>query len=112
MDDDDTEEKRESVTLVNKLSRKETKTKLLVSSSKLVSMSSKLESRQRNSTESSDTMECASENEVENIPKDEETSEPLVTDEKGNKIVAGIVVPWTLLKKVRRWSPQAAANTP
>lgn len=89
MDDDDTEEKRESVTLVNKLSRKETKTKLLVSSSKLVSMSSKLEARQRNSTESSDTMECASENEVENIPKDEETSEPLVTDEKENKICGG-----------------------
>lgn len=89
MDDDDTEEKRESLTLVNKLSRKETKTKLLVSSSKLVSMSSKLEARQRNSTESSDTMECASENEVENIPKDEEASESLVTDEKGNRICGG-----------------------
>lgn len=89
MDDDDTEEKRESVTLVNKLSHKETKTKLLVSSSRLVSMSSKLETKQRNSTESSDTMECASENEVENIPKDEEASEPVVTDEKGNKISGG-----------------------
>lgn len=89
MDDDDTDEKRESVTLVNKLSRKESsKTRLLVSS-KLASMSSRLETRQRNSTDDSDTVECASENEVENIPRDEEAIEPLVTDEKGNRISGG-----------------------
>lgn len=89
MDDDDTDEKRESLTLVNRLSRKESsKTRLLVSS-KLAPMSSRLETRQRNSTDDSDTMECASENEVENIPRDEEAIEPLVTDEKGNRISGG-----------------------
>ncbi|KAK1123671.1 hypothetical protein K0M31_008369 [Melipona bicolor] len=89
MDDDDTDEKRESLTLVNKLSRKESsKTRLFVSS-KLAPMSSRLETRQRNSTDDSDTMECASENEVENIPRDEEAIEPLVTDEKGNRISGG-----------------------
>ncbi|XP_031828615.1 phosphodiesterase dunce isoform X4 [Nomia melanderi] len=82
MDDDDTDEKREPLTLVNKLSR----TRTLLSSSKFSSTSSKLEIRKRHSTEESDTMECASENEVENIPKDDETPEPLVTDEKGNRI--------------------------
>ncbi|XP_017756642.1 PREDICTED: cAMP-specific 3',5'-cyclic phosphodiesterase isoform X3 [Eufriesea mexicana] len=87
MDDDDTDEKRESLTLVNKLSHKEAKSKLLVSSSKFTSKSSaRFDTRQRNSTEDSDTMECTSENEVENIPKDEDVSEPLVTDEKGNRI--------------------------
>ncbi|XP_076183560.1 phosphodiesterase dunce isoform X2 [Ptiloglossa arizonensis] len=89
MDDDDTDEKRESVTLVNKLSHKESKTRTLVASSKFSSRFSKLEIRHRNSTEDSDTMECASENEVENIPKDDEVPEPLVTDEKGNRISGG-----------------------
>ncbi|KAK9295750.1 hypothetical protein QLX08_010029 [Tetragonisca angustula] len=90
MDDDDTDEKRESLTLVNKLSRRESsKTSLLVSSKLARPMSSRLETRQRNSTDDSDTMECASENEVENIPRDEEATEPLVTDEKGNRISGG-----------------------
>ncbi|XP_076396999.1 phosphodiesterase dunce isoform X4 [Megachile rotundata] len=66
MDDDDTDEK---LTLVNK-SHKESK--LLVTK---FSRSSKLETRLRNSTEDSDTMECASENEVENLPKDETSLE-------------------------------------
>ncbi|XP_043515669.1 uncharacterized protein LOC122531654 [Frieseomelitta varia] len=90
MDDDDTDEKRESLTLVNKLSRKESsKTRLLVSSKLAKPMSTRLETRQRNSTDDSDTVECASENEVENIPRDEEAIEPLVTDEKGNRISGG-----------------------
>lgn len=90
MDDDDTDEKRESLTLVNKLSRKESsKTSRLLVSSRLAPMSTRLETRQRNSTDDSDTMECASENEVENIPRDEEAIEPLVTDEKGNRISGG-----------------------
>lgn len=83
MDDDDTDEKRESLTLVNKLSHKEMRARTFISSSKFLS---RLDTRQRNSTEDSDTMECASESEVENIPKDDETPEPLVTDEKGNRI--------------------------
>ncbi|XP_076683903.1 phosphodiesterase dunce isoform X5 [Andrena cerasifolii] len=86
MDDDDTDEKRESVTLVNKVSRKESKTRTVVSTSKFMSRISRIESLHRNSTDDSDTMECASESEVENIPKDEETPEPLITDEKGNRI--------------------------
>ncbi|XP_078044198.1 phosphodiesterase dunce isoform X2 [Augochlora pura] len=80
MDDDETEEKRESITLVSKMSRQQSRTRTLVSSSRL----SRLETCKR-STES-DTMECASESEVENIPKDDETPEPVVTDEKGNRI--------------------------
>ncbi|XP_076236530.1 phosphodiesterase dunce isoform X4 [Calliopsis andreniformis] len=83
MDDDDTEEKRESLTLVNKLSHKESRTRTLVSSAKFLS---RMETLQKTSTDDSDTMECASENEVENIPKDDETPEPIVTDEKGNRI--------------------------
>ncbi|KZC07851.1 hypothetical protein WN55_09837 [Dufourea novaeangliae] len=86
MDDDDTDEKRESVTLVNKLSHKESKTRTLGTVSKFTSKCTKLDARHRNSTEDSDTMECASENEVENLPKDGETPEPIVTDEKGNRI--------------------------
>ncbi|XP_076637104.1 phosphodiesterase dunce isoform X2 [Colletes latitarsis] len=88
MDDDDTDEKRESLTLVNTLSRKETKTKTLVTS-RFTSRTSTLMSRRPNSTEDSDTVEGASENEAENIPKDDETPEPLVTDEKGNRISGG-----------------------
>ncbi|CAL7942040.1 unnamed protein product [Xylocopa violacea] len=85
MDDDDTDEKRESVTLVNKLTQAEARTKLLVSTSRFTSTSSRMGSRQRSSTDS-DTMEGASESEVENIPTDRETPEPVVTDEKGNRI--------------------------
>ncbi|XP_017879426.1 uncharacterized protein LOC108624544 [Ceratina calcarata] len=82
MDDDDTDEKRESLTLINKL-HKESSTKLLVSAT----FTRRIEARQqRHSTEDSDTMECASENEVENISKDSDTPEPLVTDEHGNRI--------------------------
>ncbi|XP_043262105.1 cAMP-specific 3',5'-cyclic phosphodiesterase isoform X1 [Colletes gigas] len=88
MDDDDTDEKRESLTLVNTLSRKEIKTKTLVTS-RFTSRTSTLTSLRPNSTEDSDTMEGASENEAENIPKDDETPEPLVTDEKGNRISGG-----------------------
>ncbi|XP_034184909.2 phosphodiesterase dunce isoform X3 [Osmia lignaria lignaria] len=83
MDDDDTDEK---LTLINKLSHKECKAKLLVTS-KFTSRSSRLEAKQRNSTEDSDTMECASENEVENLPKDEDASRPIV-DEKISRIPA------------------------
>ncbi|XP_076757418.1 phosphodiesterase dunce isoform X5 [Xylocopa sonorina] len=85
MDDDDTDEKRESVTLVNKLSQAQTKSKFLVSTSKFTSISSRMGTRQKSSTDS-DTMEGASESEVENIPTDRETPEPIVTDEKGNRI--------------------------
>ncbi|XP_076300625.1 phosphodiesterase dunce isoform X5 [Lasioglossum baleicum] len=79
MDDDETDEKRESVTLVSKVSHQQSRT--LMASSRF----SRLEGRKKNSEES-DTMEYASENEMENIPKDEETPEPIVTDEKGIRI--------------------------
>ncbi|XP_076652921.1 phosphodiesterase dunce isoform X5 [Halictus rubicundus] len=78
MDDDETDEKRESVTLLSKVSRQESRTRTLVASSRL--------SRLKKNSDDSDTMEYASENEVENIPKDEETPEPIVTDEKGVRI--------------------------
>ncbi|XP_033196544.1 phosphodiesterase dunce isoform X5 [Bombus vancouverensis nearcticus] len=85
MDDDDTDEKRESLTLVNKLSHKESESKLLLSSKSI--SKNRFEARQqRDSTEDSDTMDGASDNKVENISKDEDTSEPLVTDEKGTRI--------------------------
>lgn len=86
MDDDDTDEKRESLTLVNKFSHKKSGTKLLVSATKFSAASSRIETRRKNSMEDSDTMECASESEVENIPVDDETVQPIVTDEKGNRI--------------------------
>ncbi|XP_054009419.1 cAMP-specific 3',5'-cyclic phosphodiesterase isoform X4 [Hylaeus anthracinus] len=88
MDDDDTDEKRDAVTLVNKLSRQESSSRKLVASSQFTSRICRLETRQRNS-EDSDTVECGSESEAENIPKDEETAEPLVTDERGNRISGG-----------------------
>ncbi|XP_053983958.1 cAMP-specific 3',5'-cyclic phosphodiesterase isoform X1 [Hylaeus volcanicus] len=88
MDDDDTDEKRDAVTLMNKLSRQESSSRKLVASSQFTSRICRLETRQRNS-EDSDTVECGSESEAENIPKDEETAEPLVTDERGNRISGG-----------------------
>lgn len=84
MDDDDTDEKRESLTLVNKVSHKESESKLLLSS-KSISRSRFEATQQRDSTEDSDTMDGASDNKMENVSKDEDTSEPLVTDEKGTK---------------------------
>ncbi|XP_011161682.1 cAMP-specific 3',5'-cyclic phosphodiesterase isoform X2 [Solenopsis invicta] len=69
MDEDDTEDLREAVTLVNQLSTKVTK-----STSKFTSTVSKQILRTHESAEDSDTMECASENEVENLPKDEDAS--------------------------------------
>lgn len=45
---------------------------------------------EQSSAEESDTVECTSENEVENIPKDVEVdAEPIVTDEKGRRISGG-----------------------
>ncbi|XP_018374902.1 PREDICTED: cAMP-specific 3',5'-cyclic phosphodiesterase isoform X2 [Trachymyrmex cornetzi] len=68
MDEDDTEDLREAVTLVNQLS-----TKVTTSTSKFTSKISQHILRAQESD--SDTMECASENEVENLPKDEEASQ-------------------------------------
>jgi len=68
MDEDDTEDLRE-ITLVNRLS-----TKVSTSTSKFTSKISQQLLRTQESAEDSDTMECASENEVENLPKDEDVS--------------------------------------
>lgn len=67
MDEDDTEDLRETVTLVNRLSKKVTS-----STAKFTSKISQHILRTQESAEDSDTMECASENEVENLPKDED----------------------------------------
>ncbi|KYM93856.1 hypothetical protein ALC62_15558 [Cyphomyrmex costatus] len=72
MDEDDTEDLREAVTLVNQLS-----TKVTTSTSKFTSKISQHILRAQESD--SDTMECASENEVENLPKDEDTSQSVKT---------------------------------
>ncbi|XP_012288313.1 cAMP-specific 3',5'-cyclic phosphodiesterase isoform X3 [Orussus abietinus] len=69
MDDEDTEDVRETVTLVNKFVKK-TASKRLIES----------ESIRRNSAGESDTVECASDNEVENIPKDEDPASSIVED--------------------------------
>ncbi|XP_011054223.1 PREDICTED: cAMP-specific 3',5'-cyclic phosphodiesterase, isoform F isoform X4 [Acromyrmex echinatior] len=72
MDEDDTEDLREAVTLVNQLS-----TKVTTSTSKFTSKISQHILRAQESD--SDTMECASENEVENLPKDEDVSQSVKT---------------------------------
>ncbi|XP_018315182.1 cAMP-specific 3',5'-cyclic phosphodiesterase isoform X2 [Mycetomoellerius zeteki] len=72
MDEDDTEDLREAVTLVNQLS-----TKVTTSTSKFTSKISQHILRAQESD--SDTMECASENEVENLPKDEDASQSVKT---------------------------------
>ncbi|XP_051163144.1 cAMP-specific 3',5'-cyclic phosphodiesterase isoform X5 [Leptopilina boulardi] len=77
MDEDDAEDLRESVTLVNKFVKKQQTSKRLISSRSV---------KKVNSNDESETMECTSENEVENIPPDEQDPEPIVTDEKGNRI--------------------------
>ncbi|XP_012233708.1 3',5'-cyclic-AMP phosphodiesterase isoform X2 [Linepithema humile] len=68
MDEDDTEDVHEAVTLVNRFS-----TKITTSSSKITSKTTQRILRTQESAEDSDTMECASESEVENLPKDEDT---------------------------------------
>ena len=77
MEEEDTEEIREAVTLVNKYVKK--------TSSKKISSTRQRQLLKENSNDESDTMECTSENEVENISPDE-YSQPIVTDEKGNRI--------------------------
>ncbi|XP_029158741.1 cAMP-specific 3',5'-cyclic phosphodiesterase-like isoform X2 [Nylanderia fulva] len=67
MDEDDTEDVRESVTLMNRLT-----TKVTTSSTQFTSKINRQILRTQESAEDSDTMECASENEVENLPKDED----------------------------------------
>ncbi|XP_077266240.1 phosphodiesterase dunce isoform X2 [Temnothorax americanus] len=74
MDDDDTEDLREAVTLVNQLS-----TKIITPTSKFASKISQQILRAQESAEDSDTMEGASENEVENLPKDEDASRSIKT---------------------------------
>ena len=77
MEDEDAEEMREATTLVNKYVKKTSSKKISSTRQRLV--------KKDNSNEESDTMECPSENEVENIPPDDDP-EPIVTDEKGNRI--------------------------
>jgi len=67
MDEDDTDDIRETITLMNRLTAKIT-TK---SATKFTSKASQI-LRMQDSAEDSDTMECASENEVENLPRDED----------------------------------------
>ncbi|XP_070153184.1 3',5'-cyclic-AMP phosphodiesterase isoform X4 [Polyergus mexicanus] len=69
MDEDDTEDVREAVTLVNRLT-----TRVASSSRKFTSNTNRRILRAQESADDSDTMECASENEVENLPKDEDAS--------------------------------------
>ncbi|XP_036148246.1 cAMP-specific 3',5'-cyclic phosphodiesterase isoform X2 [Monomorium pharaonis] len=70
MDEDDTEDLHEAVTLVNQFSTKVTKSTSKFTKSKV----SRQIIRTQESAEDSDTMEYASENEVENLPKDEDAS--------------------------------------
>ncbi|XP_033221812.1 cAMP-specific 3',5'-cyclic phosphodiesterase isoform X4 [Belonocnema kinseyi] len=77
MEDEDAEEMREAITLVNKYVSKTTSKRISSTRQRLV--------KKDHSNEESDTMECPSENEVENITPDEDP-EPIVTDEKGNRI--------------------------
>ncbi|XP_011265257.1 cAMP-specific 3',5'-cyclic phosphodiesterase isoform X1 [Camponotus floridanus] len=70
MEEDDTEDVRETISqLMNRLT-----TKVTTSSTKFTSKTNRQILRTQESAEDSDTMECASENEVENLPKDEDTS--------------------------------------
>ena len=90
MEDEDTDEMRSAaaITLTNKI----TKTKILstTSSSVISSSSSNRVICQESSAERSGTIECESENEVENIPDDTETR-PIVTDETGVRVSGGFV---------------------
>jgi len=70
MDEDDSEDVRETITLMNQLTAK-VSTK---SATKFTSKTSQI-LRMQDSAEDSDTMECASENEVENLPRDEDASQ-------------------------------------
>lgn len=74
MDEDDTEDLRETVTLVNQVSKK-----ITTSTSKFTSKIRQQILRTQESAEDSDTMECASENEMENLPKDEDVSQSIKT---------------------------------
>nr|XP_050853547.1 cAMP-specific 3',5'-cyclic phosphodiesterase isoform X5 [Vespula vulgaris] len=90
MEEDDTEDM--PVTLTNKLVKKKiiSTTRKIINAQEYTSARTfsggQITIRRQDSADESDTMEYASENEVENIPKDEECSEPLVIDEKGNRI--------------------------
>lgn len=69
MEEDDSEDVRETISqLMNRLT-----TKVTTSSTKFTSNTNRQILRTQESAEDSDTMECASENEVENLPKDEDT---------------------------------------
>lgn len=70
MEEDDTEDVRETISqLMSRLT-----TKVSTSSTKFTSKTNRQILRAQESAEDSDTMECASENEVENLPKDKDTS--------------------------------------
>lgn len=70
MEEDDTEDVRETISqLMSRLT-----TKVSKSSTKFTSKTNRQILRAQESAEDSDTMEYASENEVENLPKDEDTS--------------------------------------
>ncbi|KAL2722414.1 hypothetical protein V1478_009277 [Vespula squamosa] len=90
MEEDDTEDI--PVTLTNKLVKKKTMSTMrkITNAQEYTSTRTfsggQITIRRQDSADESDTMENASENEVENIPQDEECSEPLVIDEKGNRI--------------------------
>ncbi|XP_018057834.1 PREDICTED: cAMP-specific 3',5'-cyclic phosphodiesterase isoform X1 [Atta colombica] len=86
MDEDDTEDLREAITLVNQLS-----TKVTTSTSKFTSKISQQILRAQESD--SDTMECASENEVENLPKDEEVSQSVKTHKLYEKCRYSLDIP-------------------
>lgn len=85
MDDEDTEDMREAVTLTNKV----TKTKVFSTTKRRMILGSSSSSnralQQQPSADDSDTYECESEDEVENIPDDVEPK-PIVTDETGARI--------------------------
>ncbi|KAI4501018.1 hypothetical protein M0802_003821 [Mischocyttarus mexicanus] len=96
MEEDDTEDI--PVTLTSKLvkkklmsaTKKTTMTKTTTNAleySSIRTFGGQISIRRQDSADESDTIEYASENEVENIPKDEDyCPEPLVIDEKGNRI--------------------------
>ncbi|XP_018344179.1 PREDICTED: cAMP-specific 3',5'-cyclic phosphodiesterase-like isoform X5 [Trachymyrmex septentrionalis] len=86
MDEDDTEDLREAVTLVNQLS-----TKVTTSTSKFTSKINQHILRAQESD--SDTMECASENEVENLPKDEDALQSVKTHKLYEKCRYSLDIP-------------------
>ncbi|XP_066584434.1 3',5'-cyclic-AMP phosphodiesterase isoform X2 [Prorops nasuta] len=94
MDEDDTEDTRDPVTLIGKLVKKRSRRTKVAKAKIVAGKAAQLVLRPQDSAEDSDTMECTSENEVDNLPKDDEEAdaesegcpEPIVTDEKGDRI--------------------------